>query len=132
MKSKKERLEKLEEEEFYLNFFNGTRMPNNPHYINITMFNDTFYVGNEKEEKENYKDMYFIIRVKKMIEENLDNINKMIEAKGEPVKSSFRHEICLKINNKTYKIDRNICNQEGQALFDEFKLKLYEILDINE
>ena len=130
MKSKKERLEKLEEEEFYLNFFNGTRMPNNPHYINITMFNDTFYVGNEKEEKENYKDMYFIIRVKKMIEENLDNINKMIEAKGEPVKSSFRHEICLKINNKTYKIDRNICDQEGQALFDEFKLKLYEILDI--
>lgn len=132
MKSKKERLEKLEEEEFYLNFFNGTRMPNNPHYINITMFNDTFYVGNEEEEKENYKDMYFIIRVKKMIEENLDNINKMIEAKGEPVKSSFRHEICLKINNKTYKIDRNICNQEGQALFDEFKLKLYEILDIKE
>lgn len=78
MRSKKERLEKLEEEAFYLYFFNGTRMPNNPHYINITMFNDTFYVGNEKEEKENYKDMYFIIRVKKMIEENLDNINKMI------------------------------------------------------
>lgn len=29
-------------------------------------------------------------------------------------------------------LNRNICNQEGQALFDEFKLKLYEILDINE
>ena len=28
-------------------------------------------------------------------------------------------------------LNRNICNKEGQKLFDEFKLKLYEILDIN-
>lgn len=130
MKSKKERLENLDLEDFYLNFFDGTLMPNNPKYINIVMFNDTFYVGNETEEKENYGDMYLIIKVRKMIEENLDNINKMIEAKGEPVKSSFEHKMCLKINNKTYKIDRNICNKEGQEFFDEFKIKLYGILDI--
>ena len=130
MKSKKERLENLDLEDFYLNFFDGTLMPNNPKYINIVMFNDTFYIGNEKREKENYADMYFIIRVKKMIEENLDNINKMAEAKGQPIKSSFKHKISLKINNRTYEIDRNLCNKEGQELFDEFKLKLYEILDI--
>ena len=62
----------------------------------------------------------------------LDIIKKIIEAKGQPVKSSFKHELCIKINNEMYMLNRNICNQEGQALFDEFKLKLYEILDINE
>lgn len=131
MKSKKERLENLELEEFYLNFFDGTLMPNNPKYINIVMFNDTFYVGNEKEEKENYGDMYFIIQVKKLIQDNLDIIKEMRESKGQPVKSSYNHKLCIKINNEMYMVDRNICNQEGQKLFDEFKIKLYEILDIN-
>ena len=65
MKSKKERLENLDLEDFYLNFFDGTLMPNNLKYINIVMFNDTFFVENE--EKENSGDMYFIIKVNKMI-----------------------------------------------------------------
>ena len=43
----------------------------NPKYVNITMFKDTFYVENENEEKENYGDVYFIIKVRKMIEDNL-------------------------------------------------------------
>lgn len=106
-------------------------MPNNPKYVNITMFKDTFYVENEKEKKENYKDMYFIVKVKKMIEDNLDKIEKMLIAEGMPIKSSSTHEFTLKINNKTYRINRNICNEEGQKLFDDFKSKLYEILDIN-
>ncbi len=130
MKNKKERLENLNEEEFYFIFFDGTLMPNNPKYINITMFKDTFYVKDEKEEKENYKDMYFIIKVKKLIEDNLDNIEKMSLAKSSPMKSSFKHEFVLKINNKTYSVNRNICNEEEQKLFDDFKFKLYEILDI--
>lgn len=131
MSNKKERLENLNEEDFYFIFFDGTRMPNNPKYVNITMFKDTFYVENEKEEKENYKDMYFIIKVRKMIEDNLDKIEKMLIAKGMPIKSSSNHEFALKINNKTYRINRNVCNEEGQKLFDDFKSKLYEILDIN-
>ena len=96
MKSKKERLENLDLEDFYLNFFDGTLMPNNQKYINIVMFNDTFYVRNEKEEKENYRDMHFIIKVKRLIQDNLDIIKKIIESKGQPVKSSFKHELCIK------------------------------------
>lgn len=109
-----------------MNFFDGTLMPNNPKYINIVMFNDTFYVENEKEEKENYGDMYFIIQVKKLIKDNLDIIKEMRESKGQPVKSSYNHKLCIKINNEMYMVDRNICNQKGQKLFDEFKIKLYE------
>lgn len=131
MKNKIERLENLNEEDFYLILFDGTRMPNNPKYVKITMFGDTFFIGNEKEEKENYKDMYFIIKVKKMIKDNLDKIEKMSVAKGMPIKSSVNNEFSLKINNKVYKINRNICNEEGRNLYDEFKSKLYEILDIN-
>ena len=131
MKNKKERLENLNEEDFYLILFDGTRMPNNPRYVKITMFGDTFFIGNEKEEKENYKDMYFIIKVKKMIKDNLDKIEKMSVAKGMPIKSSVNNEFSLKINNKVYKINRNLCNEEGRNLYDEFKSKLYEILDIN-
>ena len=106
-------------------------MPNNSKYVKITMFKDTFYVENEKVEKENYKDMYFIIKVRKMIEDNLDKIEKMLIAKSMPIKSSSNHEFVLKINNKTYRIDRNVCNEEGKKLFDDFKEKLYKILDIN-
>lgn len=57
------------------------------------MFNDNFYVGNEKED---YGDMYFIIKVKRMIQDNLDIIKKIIESKGQPVKSSFKHFIIYK------------------------------------
>lgn len=131
MSNKKERLEKLDEEDFYFIFFDGTYMPNKPKYVKITMFNDTFFVENEKEEKENYNDMYFIILVRKMIEDNLDKIEKMSISKSAPVRSSYNHKFALKINNKTYGINRNVCNEEGQKLFDEFKFKLYEILGIN-
>ncbi len=131
MSNKKERLENLNEEDFYFIFFDGMRMPNNSKYVKITIFKDTFYVENEKVEKENYKDMYFIIKVRKMIEDNLDKIEKMLIAKSMPIKSSSNHEFVLKINNKTYRIDRNVCNEEGKKLFDDFKEKLYEILDIN-
>lgn len=106
MSNKKERLENLNEEDFYFIFFDGMRMPNNSKYVKITMFKDTFYVENEKVEKENYKDMYFIIKVRKMIEDNLDKIEKMLIAKSMPIKSSSNHEFVLKINNKTYRIDR--------------------------
>ncbi len=131
MSNKKDRLENLNEEDFYFIFFDGMRMPNNSKYVKITMFKDTFYVENEKVEKENYKDMYFIIKVRKMIEDNLDKIEKMLIAKSMPIKSSSNHEFVLKINNKTYRIDRNVCNEEGKKLFDDFKEKLYKILDIN-
>ena len=131
MSNKKDRLENLNEEDFYFIFFDGMRMPNNSKYVKITMFKDTFYVENEKIKKENYKDMYFIIKVRKMIEDNLDKIEKMLIAKSMPIKSSSNHEFVLKINNKTYRIDRNVCNEEGKKLFDDFKEKLYKILDIN-
>lgn len=63
--------------------------------------------------------------------DNLENIEKMLANKKESIKSSYNHEFALKINNKTYIVNRDICNEEGQKLFDNFKLKLYEILDIN-
>jgi len=131
MKSKKERLENLDGEKFCFDFFDGTHMPNNPKFINITMFVDTFFLENEKEEKENYGDTYFIILVKKLIEENLENIEKMENCKGGTVKSSFNQKFYLKIDSKIYRVNRNVCNEEGQKLFDDFKSKLYKILDIN-
>lgn len=130
MKSKKERLENLDEEKYCFDFFDGTLMPNNPQFIHITMFMDTFFIENEKEEKENFGDMYWIMLVKNMIEENLENIEKMVDSKGVSAKSSFNSKFYLKINDKIYKVNRNECNEEGMKLFDDFKMKLYEILDI--
>lgn len=130
MKSINERLENLAEEDFYFIFFAGTYMPNNPQYLKITMFNDMIYINNEKEEKENQNDIYWIIQVKKLIADNLKNIEKMLASKGTPIKSSFNKEFTLKINNKIYTINRNTCNEEGQKLFDDFKDKLYETLNI--
>ena len=128
MKSKKERLENLEEEKYCFDFFDGTRMPNNPKFIHITMFMDTFFIEDEKEEKENYGDMYWIMLVKNMIEENLENIEKMVDSKGVVAKSSYDSRFYLKIIGKIYKVNRNECNEEGIKLFDDFKMKLYEIL----
>lgn len=130
MKSEKERLKKLDEEQFYLIFFDGTFRPSNPKYIKITMFNDTFYIENEEKETKNYNDMYLIENVKRMIEYNLNNIEKMITSKGKPTKSSSRHEFIIKIDNKIYRVDRNTCNEEGFKLFEDFKCKLYEIFNI--
>lgn len=131
MNNKKERLMNISNEEFCLNFFDGTNMPNNPNYINITMFKDTFYIEDEKGEKENYGDMYFIVKVIKMIEDNIENIEKMLLSNSPATKSSYNHNFYLKINNRTYRVDRNICDEEGKKLFDDFKSKLYDILDIS-
>lgn len=131
MKDKKERLEKLENEEFYLNFFEGTYMPNNPKYIKILMFNDIIYIENEAEEKEKNIDKNFFAQVKEMIENNIENIEKMSEAKGNPIKSSFQQKFDLMINHKMYHVNKNVCNEEERKLFDDFKLKLLEILNLN-
>lgn len=130
MKSKKERLENLDEEKYCFDFFDGTLMPNNPKFINITMFIDTFFIEDEKEEKENFGDMYWIMLVKNMIEENLENIERMVDSKGALVKSSYNSRFYLKINDKIYKVNRNECSEEGMQLFDDFRTKLYKILDI--
>ena len=132
MKSKKERKENLTQEKFYFVFFEGTYMPNNPKYIEIIVFDDVFYISNEKEEKENRGDMYWIMKVKKLIEDNLENIEKMEVSNGNPIKSSFNGKFILKIDNKIYEINRNICGEEGQKLFDDFKCKLYETLNIKD
>jgi len=42
MEIKMKRLKNIDKEDFCLVFFDGTRMPNNPEYIEITMFNDVF------------------------------------------------------------------------------------------
>ena len=132
MKDKKQRLKKIKKEEFCLNFFEGTLMPNNPKYIEITMFNDIFYIDNGEEERENANDIYWILLVKKLVQDNIENIEKMLVSKAEYVrKSSYNSKIDLKVNNKIYNINRNECNEEGQKLFDDFRLKLYEILQID-
>jgi len=131
MEIKMKRLKNIDKEDFCLVFFDGTRMPNNPEYIEITMFNDVFYIDNGKEEKEYKNDIYWIMMVKKLVQDSIENIERMLVSKAEYVrKSSYNHKIDIKINNKIYNINRNECNEEGQKIFDDFKLKLYEILKI--
>ena len=130
MKLIKERLENLDDEKFYLILFSGTRMPNNTNFVKLTMFDDTFETATQDKVQENKYDIYWIELVKKVILENLTNIEKMLETEGEPIKSSYTEQFALKINNKTYKINRNSLNEEGRNLYNNFKSEIFKILDI--
>lgn len=130
MNSKEERLKNLNEESFYFIAFNGTKRPNNPHYSKITMFNDTFFYGDENGEKENKGDMYWILKVKEIIKKNITNIEKMTNSMDSAKKNSSTFKFMLKIDNNEYSVDRNICNEEGCKLYDEFMKEINEILSI--
>ena len=132
MKNKEERIKEFENEEFYFGFFNGTYMPNNKKYIRINMFNDIFYIENELQVKE-YPDIYFILKTKEIIRNNIQKIKIMSETMNANNNSRNSHycEFILKIDNQLYKINKNICNDEGKKLFDEFSMYIYKVLGIN-
>lgn len=132
MNNKEERLKNIENEDFYFVFMNGTYMPNNKKYRKIIMFDDVFYIETELESKE-YPDIYFILKTKKLFQENIEKIKKMSELMSENnIRSSYNSNFTLKIDNQIYKINRNLCNDEGKKIFDEFSFNLYEILGIND
>lgn len=128
LSKKEERLQNLDNEKFCFIMYSGSSMPNVPHFKRITMFNDIFFEETEKESKE-YNDMYFILKVKKYLKDNIYFIEKMLENVNEQYsKSSFHQQFQLKIDNKTYKIDRNLLNEEGVKIYDQLQNKINEIL----
>ena len=131
MKTRDERMKELENEEFYFISFNGTQMPNDPQYKRIVIFKDVFYIDNEKGSK-SYNDVYFISKVEEFISKNLDileNLDKSDSDKIEYPKSSFTNKVHIRINGKTFTIDRNLLTDGKEIkLYDEFVQKVEEIL----
>lgn len=122
----------IEDEKFYFSFINGTYMPNKRKYIKINMFDDVFYIENELQAKE-YTDIYFILKTKEIIKKNIQNIQKMNETMNAKnnIRSSYQQKFVLKYDNKIYEVNRNVCNDEGKKLFDEFCIAVYKVLDID-
>ena len=127
-----ERLENIENERFCFSFLMGTYMPNNKKYIKINMFDNVYYIENESQVKE-YPDIYFILKTKEVIKKYIQNIQKMAEMMNidNNSRSSNHCEFVLKFDNKIYKINRNVCNDEGKKLFDEFYMAVYKVLGID-
>ena len=112
-----ERLKNIETEKFCFSFIKGTYMPNNKKYIKINMFDDEFFIENELQVKE------YIKSIQKMTEMmSIDNNSR----------GSNQCKFVLKFDNKVYKINRNVCNDEGKKLFDEFYIAIYKVLGIDE
>lgn len=131
MKSEKERLQNLDAEEFYLEIFSGTRMPINPNFTKIVMFNDMFSVETEEGKKENIEDVDVIELVKKLILSNIQNFEIMENSLGEPVRSSFNHQCSLKIEDKAYRVNRNVLKEEVKNIYDIFENELLEIVNVD-
>lgn len=130
MENEKERLENLDAEKFYFILFNGTLMPNNRKFNKLTVFEDTFIEETEDSRRENLHDYYFIQLTINTIIKHLTNIEKLENLKGDAVKSSHTNEFKLKINEKTFRVNRNVLNEEGRQLYDEFINDLYKALNI--
>lgn len=132
MNSKEKRLNDLENEDFYFILFKGTLMPNNTKYIRITMFKDIFYVENETGGKE-YIDIYFILKIKELINNNLGIIESMDKKKSGKIeypKSSYANIFNAKMDGKTYSVDRNLCNEDEMKKYDEIIQEIFKILGI--
>ena len=127
-----ERLKNLEAEKFCFSFVKGTYMPNNKKYIKINMFDNVFYIENEQQVKE-YPDIYFILKTKEVIKKHIQHIQKMTETMNveNNTRGSDHCEFLLKFDDKVYKINRNVCNDEGRKLFDEFYIEIYKLLGID-
>ena len=127
-----ERLKNIESEKFCFSFIIGTYMPNNKKYTKINMFDDIFYIENEQQVKE-YRDIYFILKTKEVIKNNIQNIQNMAEMMSIDSNTigSNHCEFVLKFNNEIYKINRNLCTDEGKKLFNEFYLAIFQVLGID-
>ena len=127
---KEERLKNLDNEKFYFIMFDGTLMPNKPKYVKITMFNNVFYIEDENGLKE-YIDIYFILQVQQFLTRNIAMLDKITNT-NQYIKSSYNHEISIKINGKKYNIDRNASDDEGRKIYDYFKQQIFQILGIKD
>lgn len=130
MENEKERLENLDDERFYFILFNGTMMPNNRKFNKLSVFEDTFIEETENSRRENLHDYYFIQLTINTVIKHLSDIEKLENLKGEAVKNSHRNEFKLKINDKKFSVNRNVLNEEGKQLYDEFINDLYKALNI--
>lgn len=124
------RLENVENEKFYFVLFQGTLMPNNTKFHKLLVFEETLIEETEENRRENLYDYFFIQAVIDTISRNLNNIEKLANLKGEPVKNSFKNEFKLKINNKTISANRNLLNDEGRKIYDAFIQDIYNALDV--
>jgi len=134
LQGKEERLNNLEEEDFYFIFFHGSLMPNYKKYERITMFNDVYYIENEIESEE-YLDTSFVIKIKKLINNNIEKIENMDKIKSEKIKyprSSSANKFHTKLNNKVYSVDRYLLNEEEKKEYDSFIKEIYGILGIKD
>lgn len=131
MKSEKERLQNLESEKFYLIIFSGTRMPINPNYINIIMFDDMFSVETEEGKVENIENVSTVELVKELILSSIPDFEMMNNSAGAAEKSSYNHNFHIKINNECYNIDRNLLNDEAKNIYHNFETKLFDIINVD-
>lgn len=134
LSKKQERLNNLENEEFYFTSFSGSMMPNYTKYDRITMFNDIFYIENELESKE-YIDIFSILKIKELIKNNLEKLERMDKRKSgklEYPKSSYAYVTHVKIDNKVYSIDKYLLDEEEQKEYDDFTKEVYNILGIKD
>ena len=129
IRKKDEKIKNIDNEDFYLLFFDGTLMPNSPKFLKITIFNDIFYM--ETENKYNsYENDFIIKEVKEMIYSYMEKLNDISKLQGPSSRGGFKRYFMIKIKEKKYFLCRNECNDNGKILFDEFKKDLYEILNI--
>ena len=94
------------------------------------MFEDTFIEETENSRRENLHDYYFIQLTINTVIKHLSDIEKLDNLKGETIKNSHRNEFKLKINDKKFSVNRNVLNEEGKQLYDEFINDLYKALNI--
>lgn len=130
MKNRDERMRELENEEFYLISFKGTQMPDNPQYERIVIFNDVYYLDDENGSK-SYNDTYFIKKIQELVLKNLDVLEDLDKSdcdKLEYPKSSSANEIHIRLDGKTYNIDRNLLNDKEAKFYDDFVARIEEIL----
>ena len=129
MEDKETRLKNLENEDFYFILFEGTRMPNNPRFLNITIFNDVFYVENEVMEKE-YLDLNIIFKIKKFLKSNIIKIENIDQSRKDYPKSSSHFQFKIKINGKEYFIDRLLCRNEKNSEYIQITKEILRIIGI--
>lgn len=127
MEDKTNRLENLKNEDFYFILFEGTNMPNNPKFLNITIFNDVFYVENEVMEKE-YLDESKISKVKQFLKSSISKIENIDQKREYYPKTSAHFEFKFKIDGKEYFIDRLKCEETDAYI--EITRKILNIIGI--
>lgn len=131
MKNENERLQNLDEENFYLIIFSGTRMPISPRFIKVVMFNDMFSVETEEGKVENIENPSTVELVKELILSSIPDFEIMNDSLTAPVKSSYNYRFQIKINNEHYNVDRNALNEKAKNIYHNFETKLFDIINVD-